>query len=104
MFRLKSYLSVFLLLVLLFPLVESSIHELGHLDEVHCAVKEKHFCAEEHHCDICDYIFSGSSGLPGKNEQLNLTAKRYAPVLRPVIGEVQIISIYVYSLRGPPSC
>ena len=52
----KKYGSLFLLLAFLFPLVQKELHALEHSDESQCSTTtEKHFHAEEHHCDICDF-------------------------------------------------
>jgi hypothetical protein len=55
----KKLFAIFFLLVLFFPLVEKSFHELNHLDDFHCTDKSVlHFHQSEHSCSLCDYQVS----------------------------------------------
>lgn len=56
----QTYLVVLFSALLLFPLLEKAQHELGHLNEDACSTNTLHYCAQEHGCEVCDYIFSPS--------------------------------------------
>mgnify|MGYP001595641217 CR=1 FL=1 len=52
----KKYLSLFLLLLFLFPQVEKGLHDFSHREDAHCSSKtEKHIHKVEHSCFICDF-------------------------------------------------
>lgn len=102
MLKLRSFISVLFLALLLFPMAEKARHDLEHLKDVRCGVLETHFCKAEHNCELCDYIF-GSAGIPPRAQE------------QPALFLVQtgdICSFYEpdspgsahieLSLRGPP--
>lgn len=100
--RFRPYLSFLLLSLLLFPLGEKAIHEFGHLSEFHCDVHEKHYCAVEHTCSLCDFVFSASAIPPAEESQTvffrlcsqNFSTATVHNTLTPVK--------YTFPLRGPP--
>jgi hypothetical protein len=91
-----------MLALLIFPMVDKALHDLGHLNDDHCGVKETHYCQTEHICSICDYIFSSSNTPPNTHEQLNMFlvySENYASVL---ISNTTTSPKFKLSLRGPP--
>jgi hypothetical protein len=58
--NLKKYISVFFLLLFLFPLAEKELHAFEHSDDIHCSESDKHFHSLEHHCSICSFTFTSS--------------------------------------------
>jgi len=57
LFRLRKYLSVFALLLFLFPVVTEEIHNWEHGGDFHCAeLSSHHFHLPVHHCLICDFV------------------------------------------------
>lgn len=65
--HLKNYFSIVLLLIFLFPIIEKDVHDIEHKNDFHCGAVEKHFHSAEHHCPICNFIFTSSEG-PAKAE------------------------------------
>jgi hypothetical protein len=53
--KIKKALSVFLLLVFLFPFVEKELHQLSHSNDIHCLLTGTHFDPQEHRCTVCDF-------------------------------------------------
>src|SRR5687768_4611960 len=58
--NLKKFLSVFFLLLFLFPLVEKELHAFEHSNDIHCNENDKHFHTLEHNCSICSFTFTSS--------------------------------------------
>ena len=58
---LKKYISVFFLLLFLFPLIEKEAHAFEHITDTHCTANQKHFHSLEHHCILCDFISTDSN-------------------------------------------
>jgi hypothetical protein len=104
MHKLKPYISVFFLALLLYPWLEKVHHELDHLEEEHCETRGLHFCAYEHTCEICDYVFSVSSDLnPGQPEFIQYASfLDQAETVLP--GLIPVSPAYTHALRGPPAC
>ncbi len=67
----KKYLSIFLLFLFLFPIVETEVHAYKHSFDKHCVSTDKHFHPLEHHCSICDFTITNSS-IPPSNNYLGL--------------------------------
>lgn len=90
--------------LLLFPLAEKAAHELSHLNEDHCDIKETHFCDVEHTCTICDYVFSATSTPPKHETGISVIVKD-SPISLIVFESNKVQSPkYTFSLRGPPAC
>jgi hypothetical protein len=54
--KLKNIFALFTLLVFLFPLVESEVHNFSHWSDFHCTVNNAtHLHKAEHHCILCDF-------------------------------------------------
>lgn len=92
-----------MLALLLFPMAEKAIHEIAHLDDEHCGVKETHFCPVEHNCSVCDYIFSSSSAInPKEQEQFSQFAQIIDAKKIGIISNTITSQKYTLPLRGPP--
>lgn len=102
MHNFRAYISMLFLVLLLFPMAEKVHHELGDAHERHCDSKGLHYCAQEHSCSVCDYVFASSFTPPDNKHEFS----------RPVqVTDKQIVSLpgfltsaapYILSLRGPP--
>jgi hypothetical protein len=102
--KFRSYISMLMMALLLFPMVEKAVHEYGHSDDEHCGVKDTHFCEVEHHCSICDYTFSSPTGSPEcvyDLEDALLSENVSLPVFE---SNTTTSPKYTFSLRGPPVC
>lgn len=104
MHKLRSYIVVFFLAILLFPIAEKLKHELMSVHDDLCSEAKLHFCEKEHDCQLCNYVFSISSWPPSAllavaplfylttEQALILTPKPFSP------------SKYFLFFRGPPVC
>ena len=92
-----------MLALLLFPMVEKVMHELGHLDDEHCEIQATHFCKQEHNCSICDYIFSSSSAIsPDEQEQIIAFSQDINSNIIGITSNTTNSLKYTLPLRGPP--
>jgi hypothetical protein len=98
----RKYISLFVLLLVLFPIGEKAMHDVEHFNEDHCEIKETHYCKLEHDCPICDYIFSFPSSLPKQLYQVSLFSTKSGIITSYTVGNLNIIFQYVVFLRGPP--
>jgi hypothetical protein len=101
--KLRSYISLFFLALLLVPCIEKARHEFNHLDSEECRITEKHFCSTEHTCDACDYVFSSSAApldLPGLKSLFSI-AKITFSFPHCLIADTAVK--YRISPRGPPA-
>lgn len=72
--NIKKYLSIFLLLVFVYPFLEKGIHDFEHLNDFHCSAQsEKHLHEQEHNCAICDFNVPVSNKLSESNFDLVLS-------------------------------
>ena len=88
--------------LLLFPMVEKTLHDFEHINETHCGIKDTHYCKAEHFCEVCDYVFSSSATPPDTQEQLSVFSTKidsHKPVL---VFNTKVSPKYNISLRGPP--
>lgn len=102
--KLRSYISILMLMLLLFPMLERAMHEFEHLSEKHCGIKETHFCEVEHSCTICDYTFSSSATAPKEQNQLAVVFVLVEQSVLAFVTNAIISFPYTFSLRGPPVC
>lgn len=102
--KVRSYFSMLFLALLLFPMVEKAGHELGHLDADHCESKGLHYCAQEHHCEICDYVLSSSSEPSENSREFKLPARHLEKETIIFAAEPVSTFKFIISLRGPPAC
>lgn len=98
----QTYSALVFLALLLFPLVKSSVHELDHLSELHCDLQEKHYCAIEHNCQLCDFVFAASLYPPPVDSKIvfSQAPREIVPVAPELFLPDQ--NKYTFSLRGPP--
>jgi hypothetical protein len=97
----NKYISVFLLFLFLFPLVEIGIHEFSHRDDSHCQSDQKHFHKQEHNCFLCDYTFSSNNPSTENQSEILLVS---VPIYYSAFLESRIQSVadYKFSPRAPP--
>jgi hypothetical protein len=99
----NRFASFLVLLLFLFPLVETELHAISHWNDKHCLETGLHFHQEEHHCTLCDFV------LPLGNSQLisdigfkkYLSDSTFLPSLIP--AAVLHAPEYYFSLRAPPA-
>jgi hypothetical protein len=102
-FKLRSYISLLFLLLLLFPVVEKVQHELEHSKEQHCGFKDTHYCEVEHTCVVCDYVFSAASEPPVNHSQLAFFSPYTKNIQTGLVFNLLVPKKYTLSLRGPPN-
>lgn len=102
--HIKKYLSLFLLALLLFPVLEKTSHELEHLKEKHCSGKGLHYCASENNCHVCDYVFSKANTPPTDYNNLNLVLLENSDKHLGFVSNEIKPTTCTFSLRGPPGC
>jgi hypothetical protein len=102
--KLRTYISMLMLALLLFPMVEKAMHEIEHLDDKHCGIKDTHFCEVEHSCTICDYYFASPLPLQQDEAQVKVCLQFVDCGLTVFISNTTISPKYTFSLRGPPIC
>ena len=100
--KLQRVIAYFLLVVFLFPLVQTETHAFAHQNHFHCDSKDFHLHEAEHHCAICDYVPTTSDKL-----ESFIFKSLAAPSTTYFFPLYQSVSIEFYqfnfSLRGPPS-
>ncbi|MDP1802409.1 MAG: hypothetical protein Q8L81_13710 [Bacteroidota bacterium] len=100
----RKYISLLMLVSLLFPIVEKALHDIEHFNDDSCEIKHIHFCKAEHICFICDYVFSSSSNPPVASNRV-IVFGQLSIILILIIAFNTIISQkFTFTLRGPPVC
>ena len=89
--------------MLLFPTADKALHDFEHLGDVHCGIKEIHYCEAEHVCSLCDYVFSAASEPPKCKEHLSIFFENYNYLLQANKSFPITHRPYTLSLRGPPT-
>lgn len=89
--------------MLLFPTVDKAIHDFEHRNDVHCGIREVHYCEAEHTCSLCDYVCSSNSEPPKCTEHLSVFFRTYHYVLQAGKSFPITDRPYTLSLRGPPN-
>lgn len=99
--QLKKYLSLFLLVLFLFPMLEKGMHDFEHRGDIHCNAKDKHFHSLEHNCSVCDHtIVDVSASLP-TNLILVVTVKQL--LFHPFVESIHAPGAFQYlPARAPP--
>lgn len=95
--------SSLLILLLLFPQLSKAWHGLEHENDFHCKEKtQKHFHEEEHHCDVCDFVFD--AGLDGSPDLWKINVHEL-PLANVVLTDPQrtVQPVLYYGLRAPPT-
>jgi hypothetical protein len=100
--KLKNLLSIFTLLIFLFPLAEKGVHDYSHINDTHCISSDKHFHSEEHHCEICDFT-NDFTGIPSFNHPDFLISKPSNLNFFLTKQNLLLQEKHFHSLRAPPS-
>ena len=97
----RKYVSISLLALFLFPIIEKEIHTLQHVDSFHCKASDKHFHELQHNCSICDFIVPITTAPSQPNYDFNVYASSSQLFLS---SEENLFSApkYFVSLRAPP--
>lgn len=99
----KKGISIFTLVVMLFPMGASSVHALLHRNDFHCYEKSgKHIHLPEHHCPICDLVppvFHSPTNI------LSASIEIAGPITQAYFYKSVLITAraYHFSLRAPPA-
>jgi hypothetical protein len=93
-----------LLALLLFPIGEKVSHDFEHFNDDNCEIKGSHFCAAEHDCSICHYLFSSSSIPPKSSQEPKIFAKQISETASSIVFYRSNCEKFVICLRGPPAC
>jgi hypothetical protein len=75
--QIKKYLSLFFLVLFLFPMVEKEAHAFLHSTDEHCVASDFHFHKLEHHCAICDFTATDSSTPTNSDYQFVITVNTF---------------------------
>lgn len=102
--RIRSFISLLLLAVMLFPLLEKVLHQFEHAQENHCEKKELHFCADEHSCKICDYVFSSIDEPLVCHYEIKTKTHVVASDFFNLTSIASSFPNLNFSLRAPPIC
>ncbi len=102
--KLRLYISIIFLALLVIPMAEKLQHELEHLTEDHCGTQGLHYCVSEHSCHICNYVFSTSGYITTDNEELKLNPFAKNLLILAISSNPIFSPKYTFSLRGPPAC
>lgn len=102
--KIKFYniVSLFVLLIFVYPYIQKEIHTFEHAHDFHCTTHtEQHFHSEIHHCLVCEYnILLGET-----NKEFSLISKTETFFVK-ISSFYKKLSInahaYSYLLRGPP--
>jgi hypothetical protein len=103
LWQLKRIISLFALVVFLFPIITEDVHSFSHKDDFHCtAQNEKHFHQAAHHCPICDYVPVSADKQANCNEIV--AQSKFSTLWLSIYNSIVIEkSNYFFSLRGPPA-
>lgn len=96
-----KYISLLLLALFLFPLLEKEAHAIRHTEVAHCKAADKHFHELKHTCFICAFIVPVTTVPAQHNYDFSIYVSS-ALILSD--SEAKIISApkYFVSLRAPP--
>lgn len=93
-----------MLALLLFPLGNNTLHQFKHLEEEHCLILGTHYCATEHNCEQCDYVFSTSALLTEHFNEINLLLLPQEDFATCFVSPVLRAHYFCSLSRGPPTC
>ena len=95
--------SLFFLGIFLWFYAVKDIHDIMHVDDEHCHVQNaKHFHNQEHHCPICDIVFSS---FDDQTPKVKVSSHNFFVKVQNLYT-VQVVSCKPVSLspsRAPPS-
>jgi len=98
----RKYLSLFMLLSILFPIGDKAMHDIEHFNEDHCAVKDTHYCKVEHNCSLCDYVFGLPSNLPVVQNNKVLYYQLVVTIASTIVFNNIVPRKFTFTLRGTP--
>ena len=99
--HLKKYLSIFCLVLFLFPLIEKDLHALEHQSDIHCNASNKHFHSLEHACSICDFTITDSNYSSGSEHQYIISIQQF--LFYPFVENVNTLHVFqLLPARAPP--
>jgi hypothetical protein len=105
MAKIRTYFSLFVLLILLLSNTGKVLHELNHLSENYCEITELHFCQAEHNCPFCDFLVSSKFNCSDLDPEEKKTSFTPASVTNyQLISNTTVAPKFIFSLRGPPCC
>jgi len=99
---LRTYRAFLLLALFLFPFIQIGMHDIEHGNDFHCNERSsQHFHALEHHCSVCDEVYSIGNQPEAIGEYKILLPGAV------VLSSFSLISfektaIRFFSLRAPP--
>lgn len=83
-------------------MVAEQLHAFEHRNDNHCTNTETHFCTQEHHCTLCDFV-----QLSSETKDSSVQIKAHLTLTAQLIVFYQVVSLeqpnFNYSLRGPPA-
>ena len=84
------------------PLVAEQVHFFEHRNDKHCTNTETHFCTQEHHCTLCDYVQS-TVDTPVSDDAIKIGVIQ--KVHKTDFYQIEVVTKlnFVHSLRGPPT-
>ncbi len=100
--KIKSYISLLMLALLMFPMADKAVHDFVHLNDEHCGITDTHYCKAEHTCSICDYVFSSSATPPETQEHLTIFSEQTNEFISLTVSNTLVSPKFNLSLRGPP--
>jgi len=103
MHKYKLLISVFFLILFLFPVGEKIIHDIEHLSIKHCNEQQTHFCQTDHSCAICKFTLSKCFGQVVNAHNLFIISSFIDLISDDLISNTIIPLLYTFSIRGPPS-
>jgi len=92
-----------MLVLLVFPVVDKTLHDFEHLNDDRCGIKDTHFCEADHTCSVCDYVFSASAAPPKTEENLIVFSKSSDSYASLCVFNTSVAPKFKVSLRGPPA-
>ena len=99
---LKKYPALFLLALFVFPYLQKGAHDMAHAGDFHCQeITSKHFHALEHHCEVCDKVFSVTRE-PVLFKGFSSCTAEINTLLSVSVPHIELAAIRLFSLRGPP--
>lgn len=102
MHKLRSYIALLFLVLLLTPMAEKLWHEITDGHETVCYDDSLHYCSKQHSCQVCDYTFASSSRPPEPVTRLAICITRVITHAFAASPAPFTTPPFTFSLRGPP--
>jgi hypothetical protein len=98
----RKYLSLFLLSIFAWPLVEKGIHDFSHADDEHCTSRTAyHIHDQQHQCSLCDLDIT-SPLTPSHTDDVVIAETPVACLFYFHPAGFVPSPHFSFSLRGPP--